>query len=257
MSCFLVHHRSQLAAREERPADLPRLRLRRVGRGRLDPLRKRRFRLEERPGGRTDGPRGGARRTSARPPVRAADPAPWPHDEDERGRPASLAAHRDGRRTEPSDGAFATDGQARRPRRAAAGCEAGWPTSPTGSSTIAPRIPVRDLATLRGQFPGLGPEELADKLVAGAASATAPSARASGRRRCCPSRRPCRPSWPPRSPASPSIEIKLIAELHEVYGLRPPGNLKDAVAGVSDAWSEERGIDVTKPRRSTRPSAAR
>ena len=37
MSCFLVHHRSQLATREERSADLPRLRLRRVGRDWLDP----------------------------------------------------------------------------------------------------------------------------------------------------------------------------------------------------------------------------
>lgn len=37
----------------------------------------------------------------------------------------------------------------------------------------APRIPVRDLATLRRQFPGLGPEELADRLVAGACNATA------------------------------------------------------------------------------------
>jgi hypothetical protein len=37
---------------------------------------------------------------------------------------------------------------------------------------LAPRVPVRDLATLRRQFPGLGPEQLADKLVAGAAAAT-------------------------------------------------------------------------------------
>lgn len=34
MSCFLVHHRSQAGAREERPAHLPRLRLRQAGRGR-------------------------------------------------------------------------------------------------------------------------------------------------------------------------------------------------------------------------------
>ncbi|MEU9386034.1 hypothetical protein AB0D38_36050, partial [Streptomyces sp. NPDC048279] len=37
---------------------------------------------------------------------------------------------------------------------------------------IAPRVPVRDLGTLRRQFPDLGPEQLADKLVAGAAGAT-------------------------------------------------------------------------------------
>jgi hypothetical protein len=36
----------------------------------------------------------------------------------------------------------------------------------------APRIPVRDLATLRAQFPGLGPDEIADRLIAAAVKGT-------------------------------------------------------------------------------------
>jgi hypothetical protein len=44
-----------------------------------------------------------------------------------------------------------------------------------------------------------------------------------------------------------AIELKLIAELHEVYGLRPPGSLKQRSTAYLNSWSSERGIDVTKP----------
>ncbi len=44
-----------------------------------------------------------------------------------------------------------------------------------------------------------------------------------------------------------AIELKLIAELHEVYGVRPPGNLKQRSTAYLDSWSGERGIDATKP----------
>ncbi|MGW6458922.1 hypothetical protein ACWF94_23885 [Streptomyces sp. NPDC055078] len=111
----------------------------------------------------------------------------------------------------------------------------------------APRVPVRDLATLRGQFPGLTPEQLADKLVAGAANATATVGAGVGAAAMLP--------VPPAMPAElaaeitgvAAIELKLIAELHEVYGLRPPGGLKERSTAYLTAWSEERGIDPTKP----------
>jgi hypothetical protein len=112
---------------------------------------------------------------------------------------------------------------------------------------LAPRVPVRDLATLRRQFPGLGPEELADKLVAGAASATATVGAGVGAAAMLP--------VPPAMPAElateitgvAAIELKLIAELHEVYGVRPPGNLKQRSTAYLNSWSGERGIDVMKP----------
>jgi hypothetical protein len=111
----------------------------------------------------------------------------------------------------------------------------------------APRIPVRDLATLRRQFPGLGPEELADKLVAGAASATATVGAGIG----AAAMLPVPPAMPTELAAEitgvAAIELKLIAELHEVYGVRPPGNLKQRSTAYLDSWSGERGIDVTKP----------
>ncbi|MFJ3925057.1 hypothetical protein [Streptomyces sp. NPDC090022] len=111
----------------------------------------------------------------------------------------------------------------------------------------APRVPVRDLATLRAQFPGLGPDELADKLIAGAANATSTVGAGIGAAAMLP--------VPPAMPAElaaevtsvAAIELKLIAELHEVYGLRPSGGLKDRSMAYLTSWTEERGVDLTKP----------
>lgn len=112
---------------------------------------------------------------------------------------------------------------------------------------MAPRIPVRDLRTLRRQFPGLGPEQLADKLVAGAAKATSTVGAGVGAAAMLP--------VPPAMPAEiaaeitgvAAIELKLIAELHEVYGVRPAGNLVERSSAYLRSWSGERGVDVLKP----------
>lgn len=111
----------------------------------------------------------------------------------------------------------------------------------------APRVPVRDLATLRAQFPGLGPDQLADKLIAGAAHATSAVGAGIGAAAMLP--------VPPAMPAElaaeitgvAAIELKLIAELHEVYGLRPPGTLRERSVSYLTSWTEERGVDLTKP----------
>ncbi|WP_282695999.1 hypothetical protein [Streptomyces sp. CC208A] len=112
---------------------------------------------------------------------------------------------------------------------------------------LAPRVPVRDLATLRKQFPGLGPEELADKLVFGAANASSTVGAGIGAAAMLP--------VPPAMPAElaaeitgvAAIELKLIAELHEVYGLRPSGSLAQRSAAYLTSWAEERGIDPLRP----------
>ncbi|WP_030154346.1 hypothetical protein [Streptomyces sp. NRRL S-244] len=111
----------------------------------------------------------------------------------------------------------------------------------------APRVPVRDLATLRAQFPGLGPDQLADKLIAGAAYGTSTVGAGIGAAAMLP--------VPPAMPAElaaeitgvAAIELKLVAELHEVYGQRPAGNLKERSLAYLTAWTEERGVDLTKP----------
>ncbi|MEU6081650.1 hypothetical protein [Streptomyces sp. NPDC047108] len=111
----------------------------------------------------------------------------------------------------------------------------------------APRIPVRDLAALRRQFPGLGPEELADRLVAGAVKGSAAVGASVGAAAMMP--------VPPALPAElaaeivgvASVELKLIAELHEVYGNRPPGTFTERGTAYLGSWADERGIDVSRP----------
>jgi hypothetical protein len=111
----------------------------------------------------------------------------------------------------------------------------------------APRIPVRDLETLRRQFPGLGPEEIADRLVSGAVRGSGTVGAGVGAAAMLPT--------PPAMPAELAaetlavamVEYKLIAELHELYGLRVPGNARRRATVYLAEWSERRGIDVTKP----------
>ncbi|WP_407561692.1 hypothetical protein [Streptomyces sp. 184] len=110
----------------------------------------------------------------------------------------------------------------------------------------APRVPVRDLAALRRQFPGLGPEEIADRLIAGAVRGSATVGAGIGAAAMMPA--------PPAMPAElaaeivavASIELKLIAELHEVYGVRAAGPARQRAMAYLGAWTEERGIDTAK-----------
>nr|WP_241265963.1 hypothetical protein [Streptomyces boncukensis] len=111
----------------------------------------------------------------------------------------------------------------------------------------APRIPVRDAETLRAQFPGLGTEEIADKLVSGAVLGSATVGASVGAAAMLP--------VPPAMPAElaaeivgvASVELKLISELHELYGQRAPGNAGQRTAAYLGAWTSERGIDLAKP----------
>ncbi|MCI0382952.1 EcsC family protein [Streptomyces sp. CNQ085] len=112
---------------------------------------------------------------------------------------------------------------------------------------LAPRIPVRDLATLRRQFPGLGPEEMADRLISGAVKGSATVGAGVGASAMLP--------VPPAMPAElaaevvgvAAVELKLIAELHEVYGLRPPGNARERATVYLAEWTQERGIELAVP----------
>lgn len=112
---------------------------------------------------------------------------------------------------------------------------------------LAPRIPVRDLATLRAQFPGEGPEEIADHLVASATKGSATVGAGVGAAAMLP--------VPPAMPAElaaeltgvAAVELKLIAELHELYGQRPRGGARQRAAAYLTSWTRERGIDPLMP----------
>ncbi|MFD3523790.1 hypothetical protein [Streptomyces sp. NPDC058653] len=209
------------------------------------PSRKRRFRRKNAPeayrsgSGPAEGPTPAAEHS-------ALLPHSGMSDDDERGLQASLAAARGD-----DDGPVTGAGRLGRVRR---GIQKGGASARAGLAHIAdriidnaPRVPVRDLATLQRQFPGLGPEELADRLVAGAANSSSTVGAGIG----AVAMMPVPPAMPAELAAEitavAAIELKLIAELHEVYGLRPPGNLKQRSVAYLTAWTEERGVDITKP----------
>ncbi|WP_405793884.1 hypothetical protein [Streptomyces sp. NBC_01506] len=208
------------------------------------PSRKRRFRRASAPEAHQSGPRPAEGTTPA-----AEHSALLPHpgvSDDERGLTASLEAAR-GDHDGPVTGARRLDKVKRGIQKGGASARAGLAHLADRIIDNAPRVPVRDLATLRGQFPGLGPEALADKLVAGAANSSSTVGAGIG----AVAMMPVPPAMPAELAAEitavAAIEMKLIAELHEVYGLRPPGNLKQRSTAYLTSWTEERGVDITKP----------
>jgi hypothetical protein len=109
---------------------------------------------------------------------------------------------------------------------------------------MAPRIPVRDAARLRAQYPGVTPEELADALVRGAARAAAGVGAAVGAAAVLP----IAPAMPveiaTETLALVGIELKLIAELHEVYGMRAPGSVPERMTAYVGSWARRRGVGI-------------
>ncbi|MFG3054146.1 hypothetical protein ACGFZP_24760 [Kitasatospora sp. NPDC048239] len=109
----------------------------------------------------------------------------------------------------------------------------------------APRIPVRSLATLRAQHPAAtDADQLADLLVTGACRASGALGAGVGAAAMLP--------VPPAMPveiaaetlAVAAIEIKLIAELHEAYGLPATGTAAQRASAYVAAWANRRGIDA-------------
>jgi len=107
---------------------------------------------------------------------------------------------------------------------------------------MAPRLPVRDQATLRRQFPDCSPEELADALIRGSSRAAGCVGAAVGAAAVLP----VLPAMPveivTETLALVGIELKLIAELHEVYGMRAPGSVAERMTAYVGAWARRSGV---------------
>lgn len=113
---------------------------------------------------------------------------------------------------------------------------------------LAPRIPLRDLPTLRAQHHGLEGDDLAEALVAGAAKATAAVGAAGGALAAVELVAPPLLLTLPAQLAAETllvalIEIKLIAELHAVYGRAVTGSARERAAAYLTSWTTRRGID--------------
>jgi hypothetical protein len=107
---------------------------------------------------------------------------------------------------------------------------------------MGPRLQIRDQATLRAQFPGRSDDEIAGLLVERAARATATVGGATG---ACAAL-PALPAFPVEVAAETlavvGIEIKLLAELHEIYGLPAAGSATDRARAYIGAWASRRGV---------------
>jgi hypothetical protein len=131
-------------------------------------------------------------------------------------------------------------GRGVRVARRGVGGGTGWLTGQV--LAMAPRLKVRDQAALRAQFPGRSAEEIANALVDGAARASAAVGGAVG----AWSALPVLPAWPAEiateTLALVGIEIKLVAELHEAYGVPAQGNARERTTAYVSAWANRRGV---------------
>ncbi|MGI5231063.1 hypothetical protein [Actinoallomurus iriomotensis] len=117
---------------------------------------------------------------------------------------------------------------------------------------IAPHVPVRDLETLSRHHDGLRGEALADSLVRAAQRATTGVGAAGGALAAIQF------TAPPLLLTAPAqilaetvvvgtIEVKLIAELHEVYGVQVPGSGTARGMVFLQLWAGQRGFDPLQP----------
>ncbi|HEU5159316.1 MAG TPA: hypothetical protein VFU43_20135 [Streptosporangiaceae bacterium] len=117
---------------------------------------------------------------------------------------------------------------------------------------VTPHIPVRDLDTLRSHHRGLQGERLADSLVRAASLSTAAVGAAGGALAAVEFVAPPLLLTAPAQLVAETvvvaaIEVKLIAELHEVYGIQVPGSGTQRALVFLQAWVRRRGVDPLKP----------
>ena len=110
-----------------------------------------------------------------------------------------------------------------------------------------PHVPVRDLATLQRHHPGLAAGELAEALIRNASRLTAGVGAAAGAVAGAEELVP--PAWLAlpadvvvETLAVALVEMKLVAELHEVYGRPVTGTPAERAVALARAWAERRGV---------------
>ncbi|MEV6928654.1 hypothetical protein AB0M46_29760 [Dactylosporangium sp. NPDC051485] len=125
----------------------------------------------------------------------------------------------------------------------------GWVTDSV--TRVAPHIPVRDLDTLRAHYPGLDRDRLAERLIRNASRVTAGIGAAGGgvaavEWAVTPSLLSAPVLLAAETVAVVAVEMKLIGELHAVYGRAIPGSGAHRAVALVQAWAERRGINPLK-----------
>lgn len=113
---------------------------------------------------------------------------------------------------------------------------------------VAPYIPVRDLDTLHEHHPGLDGDALAERLIRNASRVTAGIGAAGGGLAAVewvatPSLLSAPVLLAAETVAVVAVEMKLIGELHAVYGRAVPGTGAQRAVALIQAWAERRGIN--------------
>jgi hypothetical protein len=114
---------------------------------------------------------------------------------------------------------------------------------------VAPHLPVRDLLTLRDHHRGLSGDDLATALIRNASMVTAGIGGAAGALAAVEL------AAPPTLLAAPvqlaaetiavvAVELKLVAELHVVFGRAPVGNRRQLAVAYLSSWAGKRGLDA-------------
>ncbi|MCA2216094.1 hypothetical protein [Jidongwangia harbinensis] len=117
---------------------------------------------------------------------------------------------------------------------------------------IAPHVPVRDLETLRRHFDGLDGDDLADRLIRNASRGTAGIGAAGGgvaavEWAVTPTLLSAPVLLATETVAVVAVELKLIGELHQVYGQPVTGNTAERATALVQAWSAQRGVNPLLP----------
>lgn len=116
---------------------------------------------------------------------------------------------------------------------------------------IAPRIPIRDRETLIRHHRGLQGDDLADALERVAANTTTAVGAAGGALAAVQFTAPPLLLTAPAQIVAETlvvaaVEVKLIGELHEVYGRPARGGMLQRTSGYLVSWARRRGIDPTQ-----------
>jgi hypothetical protein len=113
---------------------------------------------------------------------------------------------------------------------------------------VAPRLAVRDRETLRAKYPGRSDSWIAERLVVKAVRASATVGAAAGGLAAAEFAAPPALLAVPVQIAAETIcvvavEVKLVAELHEIAGVPAQGTAGERSARYLDAWMKQIAID--------------
>lgn len=116
----------------------------------------------------------------------------------------------------------------------------------------APRLPVRDLQTLRAHHHGLDGEALADALVRNTVLTTTAIGAGGGALSTAKWFLPGTLLTVPiqlavETAAVAAVEIKMVGELHEVYGVPVRGTPTQRGTAYALAWANRRGVNPLEP----------